>query len=175
MDALDGDAPFATIMFLDQSHYQYVAKSCVPDPGSRRDVDDRRGRRRHPARASVDDASVRVGHGDAGAADTDREGRNPSRLLLGQPVLGWRYAHAPDGPEPGIGRRQRLHDRQWPGGRVREDIDMRGAGQGVDAELLSGSVQRAVLHRERGVVLVALAELWVSAQMPYCQAVNGGP
>ena len=29
-DALDGDAPFAAITFLDQSHYSYVAKTCVP-------------------------------------------------------------------------------------------------------------------------------------------------
>ncbi len=28
-DSLDGTAPFITITFLDQSHYQYVAKSCV--------------------------------------------------------------------------------------------------------------------------------------------------
>jgi len=29
-DSLEGDAPFAAITFLDQSHYQYVAKTCLP-------------------------------------------------------------------------------------------------------------------------------------------------
>ena len=40
-DALDGDAPFAAITFLDQSHYVYVAKTCVPpDTGDGSDLGD---------------------------------------------------------------------------------------------------------------------------------------
>jgi hypothetical protein len=43
-DTMDGTAPFITITFLDQSHYQYVAKSCVAvdlsEPGDDGDDDD---------------------------------------------------------------------------------------------------------------------------------------
>ena len=39
-DSLDGTAPFVTITFLDQSHYTYVAKSCVPQDASEPGDDD---------------------------------------------------------------------------------------------------------------------------------------
>ena len=39
-DSMEGTAPFVTITFLDQSHYQYVAKSCLPQDASEPGGDD---------------------------------------------------------------------------------------------------------------------------------------
>lgn len=77
-DSMDGTAPFVAITFTDSSHYQYVAKSCVPQDTSEPGGDDGGAATTTNTPTSGDDdsadsgggSSVTIGGDDAGSTTT---------------------------------------------------------------------------------------------------------
>ena len=274
MDALDGDAPFATITFLDQSHYQYVAKSCVPqdtgvdgdglgddpgDPVADGDAsasaavdptdngcihdgtytlsnttltltDDGESKGVTLAVASLDadgneiqdpDATSTIGAGDGGtllgqalttrAFGSDTGTLAPQTLIVkGATLLGsssvsqfsvggthMRRTGLNQGSGVGSGctigsgqagvcaktstcaAQGKVSTQNFCPGPYNVQCCTANAASSSTGGDTGGSDGSSTPSTSDGSLvqngLVALAELWVSAQMPYCQAVNGGP